>query len=158
MPDTETGFQVPDLSLGTTGGSEINLSKIKRGLLVVYFYPKDDTPGCTLEGKEFTALHEQIKSAGGEVFGISRDSLKSHEKFKKKYNYSFELISDPEGKLHRAFGVLKQKILYGKSVRGTERSTFIISEGKLVREWRNVKAPGHARAVLDFLKTLGKHS
>ena len=151
---SETGFSVPDLSLEATDGRKVNLDKIKGGTLIIYFYPKDDTPGCTLEGKDFTALHEQIKSTGGEVFGISRDSLKSHERFKKKYNYSFELISDPEGKLHRAFGVLKEKTLYGKPVVGVERSTFVISGGKLVKEWRNVKVPGHAREVLDFLKTL----
>jgi len=117
---------------------------------VLYFYPKDSTPGCTIEGHEFTQLKPQFTQAGVEVFGISRDSLKSHHNFKEKQCYSIDLLSDEEELACQIFGVIKEKNMYGKMVLGIERSTFVIDEaGKLMAEWRGVKVPGHAQAVLD---------
>ena len=155
MSDTLVGQPAPDLTLEATGGRKVNLSQFKGQSLTVYFYPKDNTPGCTQEGRDFTALYGQIQASGGEVFGVSKDSLKSHEKFKAKQQYTFELISDPEGELCRAFDVLKEKSFIGKKYIGIDRSTFVIDKsGKVVKEWRNVKVTNHAQEVLDFLKTL----
>ena len=155
MPDTLVGHLAPDLTLEATGGQTVNLSQLKGKNLIVYFYPKDNTPGCTQEGRDFTALHGQIQVSDGEIFGVSKDSLKSHEGFKKKQQYTFELISDPEEGLCRAFDVLREKSFMGKKYIGIDRSTFVIDKsGKIVKEWRNVKVKNHAREVLDFLKTL----
>ena len=122
---------------------------------VLAFYPGDNTPGCTTEGADFRDLHKQFVKLGAVVAGISRDSLKSHENFKAKMEFPFTLISDADEKLCAQFGVIKMKNMYGKKVRGIERSTFVIdSAGKLAREWRGVKVPGHAQEVLDFVKTL----
>jgi peroxiredoxin Q/BCP len=149
------GEAVKDFSLPVTGGKEFRLSGQKGKALVLYFYPKDATPGCTLEGQDFTRLHEEFKKAGADVFGISRDSLKSHENFKAKENYSMELLSDEEEKVCRLFDVIKEKNMYGRKVMGIERSTFVIDkDGKLVKEWRGVKVPGHAEEVLDFIQSL----
>ena len=145
-------ISVPDLTLEVTGGGTINLKEHKS--FVLYFYPKDSTPGCTQEGKDFARLHKGIKELSCEVFGVSRDSLKSHENFKSKYNYPFELISDPEGKLCEAFKVLKKKTLFGKGFVGIERSTFVINKGEVVKEWRQVKVTGHGDEVFKYLKTL----
>ena len=148
-----TGQPVPDLSLEATNNRRINL-KNRNETLVVYFYPKDSTPGCTQEGKDFSKLYKNIQKLQCEVFGVSRDSLKSHENFKSKYSYPFELISDPEGGLCEAFGVLKKKTLFGKEYLGIERSTFVIDRGKIVKEWRKVKVSGHGEEVFEYLKTL----
>ncbi len=148
------GKKVTDFTAAATGG-DFKLSAHKGHAVVLYFYPKDNTPGCTTEGMQFRDLHRQFVKAGAVVAGVSRDSLKSHENFKAKMEFPFELISDPDEKLCAQFGVIKMKNMYGKKVRGIERSTFVIdSAGKLAREWRGVKVPGHAQEVLDFTKTL----
>ncbi|PZP55178.1 MAG: peroxiredoxin, partial [Azospira oryzae] len=120
-----------------------------------YFYPKDNTPGCTSEGQQFRDLYPQFQSLGCEVVGISRDSLKSHEAFKRNMGFPFDLLSDADETVCGLFGVIKTKNMYGKQVRGIERSTFVIdAQGVLRKEWRGVKVPGHAQEVLDFVKTL----
>jgi len=122
---------------------------------VLYFYPKDNTPGCTTQGADFRDRHKEFRRAGADVFGISRDSLKSHEGFKAKMKFPFELLADPDEKVCGAFGVMKDKNMYGRKVRGIERSTFVIDEkGKLARAWRGVKVPGHIEEVLNFVKAL----
>ncbi|MDT3735222.1 MAG: peroxiredoxin [Denitratisoma sp.] len=151
MPDKP----VPDFTLPSTGDQIFSLSQARGTPLVLYFYPKDNTPGCTTEAGEFRDLHAQFRKAGCAVFGISRDSLKSHEGFKARLKLPFELLSDSEEKACTLFGVIKQKVLYGKPVRGIERSTFLIDgDGVLRREWRGVKAPGHAAEVLESVKSL----
>ena len=130
------GKPVPDFSLPSTGGRTFRLSEQRGTRLALYFYPKDDTPGCTTEG-------------------VSRDSLKSHEAFKAKLKFPFELLSDPEERACTQFGVMKDKNMYRKKVRGIERSTFVVDDGgKLAREWRGVKVPGHVEEVLSFVKAL----
>jgi|SRR5690242_10394781 thioredoxin-dependent peroxiredoxin len=149
------GKPVSDFSLPSTGGSTFRLSEQRGKTLVLYFYPKDDTPGCTAEGADFRDRYTEFRAARCEVYGVSRDSLKSHERFKAKMNFPFELLSDAEEKLCGQFGVIKLKNMYGKKVRGIERSTFVIDEkGKLAREWRGVKVPGHVEEVLSFVKAL----
>lgn len=149
------GKAVPDFSLPSTGGTDFSLSAQRGGKLVLYFYPKDNTPGCTTEGSDFRDLHSQFRRAGARVFGISRDSLASHERFKEKMRFPFELLSDPDEAVCGRLGVMKLKTMYGKKVRGIERSTFVVDEkGVLVREWRGVKVPGHAQEVLNFVKAL----
>jgi thioredoxin-dependent peroxiredoxin len=148
------GKTVPDFSLPSTAGT-FQLSSTRGSKVVLYFYPKDNTPGCTTEGNDFCDLHKEFKRAGCEVFGISRDSLKSHESFKQKMRFPFELLSDADEALCKQFGVMKEKWMYGKKVRGIERSTFVLDDkGKLAREWRGVKVPGHAQEVLNFVKAL----
>src|SRR5438105_6272943 len=128
------GKPVPDFSLPSTAGT-FQLSNIRGSKVVLYFYPKDNTPGCTTEGGEFRDLHKEFKRAACEVFGISRDSLKSHQNFKQKMRFPFELLSDADEALCQRFGVMKDKLMYGKKVRGIERSTFVLDEkGKLARE------------------------
>ena len=149
------GKPVRDFSLPSTGGGTFRLSEHRGKKLVLYFYPKDNTPGCTAEGAEFRDRHAAFRKAGAEVVGVSRDSLKSHEGFKAKMKFPFELLSDAEEELCAQFGVIKMKNMYGKKVRGIERSTFVLSgDGAIAREWRGVKVPGHAQEVLDFVKTL----
>jgi thioredoxin-dependent peroxiredoxin len=146
---------IPDFELPATGGKPFKLSQHAGAKLVLYFYPKDSTPGCTTEGLQFRDLHDSFRQANAEVFGISRDSLKSHENFKAKFSFPFDLISDTEELACSLFGVIKMKNMYGKQVRGIERSTFVLdSNGVLRREWRGVKVEGHAREVLDFVKSL----
>lgn len=146
---------VPDFSAAMTGDQTFQLADYKGKKVVLYFYPKDNTPGCTTEGIQFRDLHAQFQQANTEVFGISRDSIRSHEGFKSKLALPFELISDPDETLCTMFNVMKMKNMYGKKVRGIERSTFIIDEsGKLVKEWRGVKVPGHIDEVLEFVKAL----
>ncbi|MES2025122.1 MAG: peroxiredoxin [Pseudomonadota bacterium] len=146
---------VPDFSAAMTGDQTFQLADYKGKKVVLYFYPKDNTPGCTTEGIQFRDLHPQFQQANAEVFGISRDSIRSHEGFKAKLALPFELISDPDETLCTMFNVMKMKNMYGKKVRGVERSTFIIDEsGKLVKEWRGVKVPGHIDEVLEFVKAL----
>lgn len=146
---------VPEFSAAMTGDKTFRLSDYKGKTLVLYFYPKDNTPGCTTESMQFRDLHPQFQAANAEVFGISRDSIRSHEGFKSKLDMPFELISDPDETLCIMFNVMKMKNMYGKQVRGVERSTFVIDgNGKLVKEWRGVKVPGHVDEVLEFVKAL----
>ncbi len=155
MPGKAADKKVRDFSLPSTGGGTFRLSELRGKKLVLYFYPKDNTPGCTAEGADFRDRHAAFRKAGAEVVGVSRDSLKSHEAFKAKMGFPFELLSDAEEALCAQFGVIKMKNLYGKKVRGIERSTFVIDgEGRLTREWRGVKVPGHAEEVLSFVKAL----
>ncbi len=148
----KVGQKVPDFIAPATGGQLIALSALKGRKVVLYFYPKDMTPGCTIQGHEFTRLKEQFAAKNTLVFGISRDSVASHEKFKDKECYTIDLLSDEKEKLCKAFGVIKDKNMYGKIVRGIERSTFVIDEeGRLEKEWRGVKAEGHAAEVLSAL-------
>jgi peroxiredoxin Q/BCP len=143
---------VPEFSAAVTGESVFELSAFRGKILVLYFYPKDNTPGCTTESMAFRDLYAQFQSANAEVFGISRDSLRSHENFKNKLALPFELISDPDETLCQMFNVMKMKNMYGKQVRGIERSTFVIDgTGKLVKEWRGVKVSGHVDEVLEFV-------
>ena len=147
--------QLPDLSLPSTAGESISLVAFKGRKLVLYFYPKDSTPGCTTEGLDFSRLHPEFEAAGAVVLGVSRDSLKSHANFKCKQGFPFELLSDADEKLCEAFGVIKLKKMYGKEVRGIERSTFVFAaDGRLAREWRGVKLDGHAQEVLDYVRSL----
>lgn len=146
---------VPDFELVATGGKLFRLSAAKGKPVVLYFYPKDSTPGCTTEAQQFRELYAEFQSVDCEVYGVSRDSLKSHENFKAKQGLPFELLSDSDEAICNLFGVIKLKQLYGKQVRGIERSTFVVdASGVLRKEWRGVKVPGHAQAVLDFVKTL----
>jgi thioredoxin-dependent peroxiredoxin len=146
---------VSDFSLPATGGKTFRLSESKTKLLVIYFYPKDNTPGCTTEGQNFRDLHAEFRKAGCEIVGISRDSLKSHDNFKAKMRFPFDLLSDEDEKVCNLFGVIKMKNMYGKQVRGIERSTFVLDAKRVLRrEWRGVKVPGHVQEVLDFVKTV----
>ena len=146
---------VGDFKAETTSGNTISLKELRGKNVVLYFYPKDDTPGCTIEGNDFTALHNKFKRAGTVIFGISADSIASHEKFKAKQGFTFDLISDPEQKLCNKFDVIREKNLYGRKFMGVVRSTFLIdSDGKLRREWRKVKVEGHAEEVLEAVKAL----
>lgn len=148
------GLAVPDFEAPATGGT-FRLSSHRGKKMVLYFYPKDNTPGCTVEGQNFRDLHAEFRAAGAEVFGISRDSLKSHEGFKSKMAFPFELIADSDEVACALFDVLKTKNMYGKQVRGIERSTFLIdAEGRVAREWRGVKVPGHVDEVLAAVKGL----
>jgi thioredoxin-dependent peroxiredoxin len=149
------GKPVTDFSLPSTGGTTFRLSEHLGSKLVLYFYPKDNTPGCTTEGSDFRDLHKDFKRAGCEVFGVSRDSLASHQKFKDKMKFPFELLSDEDEAACKQFGVMKMKNMYGRKVRGIERSTFVVdSKGLLAREWRGVRVPGHIQEVLSFVKAL----
>jgi len=146
---------VTDFQLPATSGKTFQLSEYASKHLVIYFYPKDSTPGCTTQGIQFRDAYSQFQALGTEIFGISRDSLKSHENFKAKFTFPFELLSDTEELACALFGVIKMKNMYGKQVRGIERSTFVIDKsGKLVKEWRGVKVDGHAAEVLSFVQTL----
>ncbi len=149
------GEVVPEIVLPGTGEKDFRLSDFRGRRLVLYFYPKDSTPGCTQEGHDFTALHAEFKAANTEVFGISRDSIKSHQNFRGKQNYTFDLLSDSDETVCRLLGVMQPKALYGRKFLGVERSTFVINEnGQLVKEWREVKVSGHAQEVLSFIKSL----
>ena len=146
---------VADFSLPSTSHQTFTLSGARGKHLVVYFYPKDNTPGCTTEAQQFRDLYARFKRAGCEIVGISRDSIKSHENFRAKFTLPFELLSDADETACALFGVIKQKNMYGKQVRGIERSTFVFDKaGSLRREWRGLKADGHALEVLDFVTTL----
>jgi peroxiredoxin Q/BCP len=146
---------IKDFSLPSTGGGAFRLSEQRGKKLVLYFYPKDNTPGCTVEGGDFRDRYKEFRKAGAEVVGVSRDSIKSHEGFKAKMKFPFELLSDADEELCTQFGVIKMKNMYGKKVRGIERSTFVIDkDGVLAREWRGVKVPGHVEEVLNFVKAL----
>jgi peroxiredoxin Q/BCP len=150
MPDPNTDR----IALESTGGP-FRLSDHAGHPVVLYFYPKDNTPGCTTEGAAFRDLHAAFRKAGAVVFGVSRDSLRSHASFKTKMAFPFELVCDADEALCRQFDVIRMKKMYGKSVRGIERSTFVIgADGKVAKEWRGVKVPGHAEEVLAFVQSL----
>ncbi len=145
---------VTNFTAASTEG-EITLASLRGQTVVLYFYPKDNTPGCTSEGQDFRDLHSDFTAAGAVVIGVSRDSLRSHENFRAKHALPFTLISDPEEQLCRQFDVIKEKNMYGKKVMGIERSTFLIDkDGVLRRAWRKVKVAGHAAEVLDAVRTL----
>jgi thioredoxin-dependent peroxiredoxin len=152
---TKLDQALADFSLPATGGQTFSLAAQAGKPLVIYFYPKDNTPGCTTEAQQFRDLHAEFQKVGCAVFGVSRDSLKSHENFKAKLELPFELLSDAEETACQQFDVIKMKNMYGKQVRGIERSTFVIDGKGVVRaEWRGVKVANHAQEVLDFVKTL----
>jgi peroxiredoxin Q/BCP len=157
MPEktVTVGRKVPDFSLPGTGGDNWKLSTARGSKVVIYFYPKDNTSGCTQEGVAFADLHKAFRKEDAVVVGVSPDSIASHEKFKSKMGFPFELLADEEKKVCELFGVWKEKSMYGRKYMGVERSTFLIDEqGVLQREWRKVKVPGHADAVLDAVRDL----
>jgi thioredoxin-dependent peroxiredoxin len=157
MPKVTLGKPVPDIALHTTGNQTFKFSNLQGKQLVLYFYPKDNTSGCTTEGQDFRDHHEQFKKLKTEILGVSRDSLKSHEGFKAKHCFPFELVSDPDEKLCKLFGVIKEKSLYGKKYLGIERSTFLIDrQGVLRQEFRGVKVAGHVAEVLEAARHLSK--
>ena len=147
-------MNIDDFELPSTGDTPFKLSAQRGKYVVVYFYPKDDTSGCTIEGQEFTALHDDFTQANTVIVGVSRDDLNSHAKFKAKFGFPFELLADTDEKVCEQFGVMKLKNLYGNQVRGVERSTFVFNpQGQLVKAWRGLKAPGHAAEVLAFVQS-----
>jgi len=151
------GKPVPDFTLPATSNKTIKLSQLKGRNIVLYFYPKDCTSGCTLEGQNFRDHYQKFAKLNTEIFGISRDTLKLHEKFKSEQNFPFELLSDSEENLCQLFDVIKDKTMYGEKVRGIERSTFLIdTTGKLIQEWRKVKVDGHVEEVLKIVEKLNK--
>ncbi len=155
MPQAKLGKPVPAAKVKVTGDREFKLADLKGKNVVLYFYPKDNTSGCTTEGIDFRDHYQKFKRAKTEILGVSRDSLKSHENFKAKYEFPFDLISDPDEKLCRIFDVIKEKNMYGKKVMGIERSTFIIdSKGVLRNEFRKVKVKDHVEEVLAAVKAL----
>jgi len=155
MPKVEPGAKVPAFSLPATGGDTWRLKDAAGRILVIYFYPKDMTSGCTRESQDFRDLHAAFRKAGAEIVGISRDSLASHEKFKAKESLPFTLLSDASEEVCKLFDVIREKSLYGRKYLGIDRSTFLIdAKGVLRREWRKVKVPGHAEEVLEAAKSL----
>ena len=157
MSKIAIGKKVPAFKVPATGDQEIKLADLKGSKVVLYFYPKDSTPGCTTEGLDFQANLSKFKRAGAVVLGVSRDSIASHDKFRAKQGFKFDLISDADETLCTMFDVIKEKNMYGKKVIGIERSTFLIDEkGVLQKEWRKVKVPGHVDEVLQAVKDLGK--
>jgi peroxiredoxin Q/BCP len=149
--DTES---LANFSAAMTGGQTFELNGRPAKYTVLYFYPKDNTPGCTMESIAFREHHDEFTALGAAIFGLSRDSMRSHESFKAKLGLPFELISDPDEAVCTQFDVMKMKNMYGKKVRGVERSTFVIdADGKVVKEWRGVKVADHVNEVLEFLKT-----
>jgi thioredoxin-dependent peroxiredoxin len=155
MPAVEIGKKVKNFSRPASSDKTISLSSLKGKNIVIYFYPKDSTPGCTTEGQNFRDLYAEFQKANTEILGVSRDSLKRHENFKAKQQFPFELLSDEDESLCKQFDVIKLKKLYGREYMGIERSTFLINaEGKLVQEWRKVKVKGHADEVLAAVQAL----
>jgi peroxiredoxin Q/BCP len=151
----EEGAKAPDFQLPADDGTSVKLSKLKGHPVVVYFYPKDDTTGCTREAKDFTDLSADFAKAGAQVYGISPDSVKSHDKFRAKHGLSVRLLSDEEKEVSTAFGVWVEKAMYGKKYMGVERSTFLIDgKGRIAKAWRKVSVPGHVEEVLDAVKAL----
>lgn len=150
------GDPIPDLELPATGEEgSLRLRDLVGQKLVIYFYPKDDTPGCTQEGQDFAALEKDFTAAGARIIGISRDTLRRHENFRAKHGLGFTLLADTEESACRAFDVIREKTMYGKKVRGIERSTFVFdADGRLAREWRKVKVAGHAAEVLESVRSL----
>jgi len=155
MSTAVIGKKVPAFKLPATNDQKLGPGDFKGRKLVLYFYPKDDTPGCTTEGQGFRDHYKDFQKAGAEIVGVSRDSVASHEKFKAKYEFPFELISDEEETLCKLFDVMREKNMYGRKVMGVERSTFLIDEQGVLREaWRKVKVPGHVEQVLEAVKAL----
>ena len=155
MAKVEVGKKAPDFTLPATDDEEITLSSFRGQTVVLYFYPRDNTPGCTQQGLDFTDKYKQFKKCDAVILGISRDTVKTHQKFKEKQGYVFPLLADPEEEVCQLYQVMKDKNMYGKKVRGIERSTFIIDKsGKLVQEWRKVKVPGHVDEVLEAVKAM----
>ena len=151
----EVGQRVPEFSISATGDKELSLKDFKGRRLVVYFYPKDNTPGCTREGQEFRDLHDEFQALDTDILGISRDSVRVHENFRAKHDFPFDLGADPDEEVCRHFDVIKEKNMYGRKVMGIERSTFLIDEkGVLRQEWRKVRVPGHVEAVLEAVREL----
>jgi len=148
----QEGDPVPRFNGASTSGKTISQDAHKT--LVLYFYPKDNTPGCTLEGQDFRRLYKDFKKAGSEIVGVSQDSMASHDKFKSKCDFPFELLSDGDGSVCKAFDVIQMKSMYGRDFEGIERSTFLIQNGVIKKEWRKVKVNGHAQEVLDAVKAL----
>jgi peroxiredoxin Q/BCP len=145
---------VPDFTAPATGG-DFTLSSLRGSKVVLYFYPKDNTPGCTTEGLQFRDLYPKFRAAGAEIVGVSRDSVGSHDRFKAKLELPFTLVSDADEAICKLFDVIKMKKMYGKEVRGVERSTFVIdANGVLRREWRGVKVPGHVDEILEAVQAL----
>ena len=154
MPKVAVGKKVPAFTAQATKDTKVSAKDLQGQKTVIYFYPKDNTPGCTTEGEDFRDNHAKFRRRKCVIYGVSRDSLASHEKFKAKYKFPFQLISDSGEKLCKLFDVIKEKNMYGKKVLGIERSTFLIDEkGVLVQEWRKVKVKGHVDAVLDAVKS-----
>lgn len=148
-------ISLPDETFLTTSDKSVNLSELSGHHIVIYFYPKDSTPGCTTEGQNFRDQFQEFSKLNTEIFGVSRDSIKSHENFKAKQQFPFELISDPEEKLCKHFDVIKEKNMYGRKYMGIERSTFLFNqEGNLIQSWRKVKVKGHVDEVLQAVKNL----
>jgi len=157
MSELTIGKAVPDFEAAATGDKVIKLSELAGKNVIIYFYPKDSTPGCTREGQDFRDNHNKFKRQKCLIFGVSRDSIKSHENFKAKQEFTFDLLSDKEEELCELFSVMKMKNMYGKKVRGIERSTFLIdADGILQHEWRGLKVPGHVDEVLETVKSLNK--
>lgn len=155
MSAPETGKVVPDFSLPATGDKRVKIRDLRGKPVVLYFYPRDNTPGCTSEAQDFRDLHAKFRRAGAVVLGVSRDSVASHEKFKAKHDLPFDLLADEDEKVCRKFDVIKEKNMYGRKVMGVERSTFLIDDkGKLRKEWRKVRVKGHVEEVLEALKAL----
>ena len=158
MKKIKIGEKVKNFTGQSTDKVDFNLKNHLKGIVILFFYPKDNTPGCTQEGIDFSEHIRKFKNKNSQVFGISRDNLKSHNNFKEKFKFKFDLISDPDEKICNMFDVIKEKNMYGKKYMGVERSTFIINEkGILIKEWRKVKVQGHALEVLDFIKEQNKN-
>ncbi len=155
MSTTQIGRIAPNFKLAATGDKELSLKDMRGNNVVIYFYPKDNTPGCMQEGCDFKAHYLKFRRRNTIVLGISRDSVSSHERFREKFAFPFDLLSDPDEQACRAYDVIREKNMYGRKVMGIERSTFLIDEkGKLRNEWRKIKVKGHVEAVLDALKDL----
>ncbi|MGB5260898.1 MAG: peroxiredoxin [Gammaproteobacteria bacterium] len=155
MAKVAVGKKVPAFSLPATGDKDISLADFQGKNLVLYFYPKDSTPGCTTEGQDFRDKIQTFRRRNTAILGVSRDSLKSHENFRAKQQFPFDLLSDADEKLCKLFDVIREKNMYGRKVMGIERSTFLIDDkGILRREWRKIKVPGHVEEVLEAIKEL----
>ena len=155
MPTPKINNKAPIFKGECTGNKNVSLSDFKGKNVVLYFYPKDSTPGCTTEGQDFRDKYKEFKKLKTEILGVSRESIKSHENFKSKQSFPFELLSDPEEKVCKAFDVMKLKSMYGREYIGVDRSTFLInSDGKVVKEWRNVKVKGHVEEVFNSVRDL----
>ena len=148
--------KAPNFKLQSTSGEIIELKKIKSKFIILYFYPKDDTPGCTLETKDFNKLLNKFKNLDSIILGISKDSIESHKKFKKKHNIKFDLLSDEEKKSIKAYKTWGKKKFMGREFMGQIRSSFVISKGKILSEWRNVRVKDHAQEILDFINSFKK--